>query len=283
MEIVVFGLTLSLMYALIASGFALILGTSRIFDLCYGAYYLVSAYLFSVLAPLLGIFLALILAILIAGSMAWPIHRYLLYPFRETPIVVMVVSCSVAIAIGEVISLIFGTEFKYVPPLWEGSFDLLGANISYQRLLAGGVALLVFTLLWLYLNKTRQGLAIQALIQSAELAGLVGINPKKIQLTVACIGGCLAALSAILVVPVFALTPFIWFDVILLSFAGVVVGGLGSIWGALVAMVIIAFSETLVSFFIPDGGFFRQAVYVFIMVVVLLVRPYGLFGKRGEV
>ena len=282
MEIFIFGLTLSLMYALIASGFALILGTSRIFDLCFGSYYLVSAYLFAVLSPLLGNLPALFLAILLAGSMAWPIHRYLLYPFRETPIVVMVVSCAVAIAIGEIITLIFGTEFKYVPPLWEGSIELLGATISCQRLLAGGVTLIVFTLLWLYLKKTKQGLAIQALIQEAEVAGLVGINPKRIQLTVACIGGGLAALSSILVVPVFCLTPFIWFDAILLSFAGVVVGGLGRIWGALVAMAIIAFSETLVSFFIPDGGFFRQAVYVLIMVIVLLVRPYGLFGKRGE-
>ncbi|MCF8142859.1 MAG: branched-chain amino acid ABC transporter permease [Deltaproteobacteria bacterium] len=282
MEILMFGLTLSLMYALIASGFALILGTSRIFDLCFGSYYLVSAYLFAVLAPILGSFTALVVTIPLAGGMAWPIHRYLLYPFRETPIVVMVLSCAVAIAVGEIITLIFGTEFKYVAPLWEGSIEIVGATLSCQRLLAGGVALIVFTLLWLYLKKTKQGLAIQALIQGTEIAGLVGINPKKIQLIVACIGGGLAALSSILVVPVFCLTPFIWFDAILLSFAGVVVGGLGSIWGALMAMGIIAFSETLVSFFIPNGGFFRQAVYVMIMIIVLLVRPYGLFGKRGE-
>jgi len=282
MEILVFGLTLSLIYGLIVAGFALILGASRIFDLCFGSYYLLAGYSYFVWYGVVGKVPALFLSIFIAVIVAWLIHRHILFRFRETPIVVMVVSASLAIAISEAVTLFFGSDYKYVPPLLEGSVAIFGASIANQRLLAGFVALLALSLLWLYLNRTKQGLGIRALIQQAEIAELAGVRPRNIHLTVACIGAVLGALGSIMVVPIFTLTPHIWLDAILLAFAGVVVGGLGSVWGAFLAMVLIAFSETLVSFLIPEGGFFRQAVYVLIMVIVLLVRPYGIFGKKEE-
>ncbi len=280
MDIFIFALTLSLMYGLIAAGFALILGTSRIFDLCFGSYYMVGAYSYFLCHDTVGKIPGLFLSICIACILAWLIHRFILYKFRETPIVVMVVSTSLAIAISEGIMFFFGSEYMYVPPLWDGSLDVFGASIAHQRLLASVVSISALSLLWFYLNKTKQGLAIRALIQHPEVAELVGIRPRRMHLTVACIGAGLAALGSIMVVPVFTLTPHIWLDAILLAFAGVVVGGMGSVGGALLAMVVIAFSETLVSFLIPEGGFFRQAVYVIIMVIVLLVRPYGFFGKK---
>ncbi len=282
MDILVFAVTLSLMYGLIAAGFALILGTSRIFDLCFGSYYMVGAYAYFVCHGILGKVPALFLSILLACVLAWLIHQFILYKFKDSPIVVMVVSASLAIAIAECLTLFFGSEYKYVPPLWDGCVEIFGATIAYQRLLAGVVALVALALLWLYLNKTKQGMAIRALIQQPEVAEMMGIRPKTMHLTVACIGAGLGALGSIMVVPVFTLTPHIWLDAILLAFAGVVVGGMGSVGGALLAMVVIAFSETLVSFLIPEGGFFRQAVYVVIMVIVLLVRPYGFFGKKEE-
>ena len=282
MDILIFGLTLSLMYGLIAVGFALILGTSRIFDLCFGSYYMVGAYSYFVCYDTLGKVPGLFLSIFVACILAWFIHRFILYKFRETPIFVMVISTALAIAISECITLSFGSEYKYVPPLWDGCVDIFGASIGYQRLLAGLVAIFALSLLWVYLNRTKQGMATRALIQQPEAAELVGIRPRSIHLSVACIGAGLGALGSIMVVPVFSLTPHIWLDAILLAFAGVVVGGLGSVGGALLAMVVIAFSETLVSFLIPEGGFFRQAVYVIIMVIVLLVRPYGFFGKKEE-
>ena len=282
MEIIVFGLTLSLMYGLIASGFALILGTSRIFDLCFGAYYLLGSYSYFVLYPVAGEVPALFLSIFFVGLLAWLIHRFLLYSLRTMPIVVMVVSCALAIAIAEGISLWFGTDYKYIPPQFEGSLEVFGASVAYQRLFAGMVAIFALGLLWFYLNRTKHGLAIRALIQQSEVAQLVGVDPRGIQLRVACIGAWLAALSSITVVPLFSLSPHIWLDAILLSFAGVVVGGLGSIGGAFLAMVVIAFAETMVSFFIQEGGFFKQAVYIGIMIIVLLIRPHGFFGKKEE-
>jgi branched-chain amino acid transport system permease protein len=282
MDILVFGLTLSLMYGLIASGFALILGTSRIFDLCFGSYYMLGAYTYFMCYDTLGKVPGLLLSMFVPCMMAWLIHRFILYKFKETPIVVMVVSTSLAIAISEGITLLFGSDYMYVPPLWEGTVDVFGASIAHQRLLAGIVAICALGSLWFYLNRTKQGMAIRALIQQPEVAELVGIRPRNLHLTVACIGAGLGALGSIMVVPVFTLTPHIWLDAILLAFAGVVVGGMGSVGGALLAMFLIAFSETLVSFLVPEGGFFRQAVYVIIMVIVLLVRPYGLFGKKEE-
>lgn len=282
MEILIFGLTLSLMYGLIVAGFALILGTSRIFDLCFGTYYMLGSYTYLVFYRVFGKIPALFVSIFIVGILAWLIHRILLYPLRTRPIVVMVVSCALAIAIAEGITLWFGTDYKYIPSMFEGSIEIFGASVAYQRLFAGMIAIFTLSLLWFYLNRTKRGLGIRALIQQSEAAQLAGIDPKNVQLTVACIGAWLAALSSVMVVPVFSLSPHIWLDAILLSFAGVVVGGLGSIGGALLAMVVIAFAETSVSFLIKEGGFFKQAVYVAIMIIVLLVRPHGFFGKKEE-
>jgi branched-subunit amino acid ABC-type transport system permease component len=154
MEILVFGLTLSLIYGLIVAGFALILGASRIFDLCFGSYYLLAGYSYFVWYGVVGKVPALFLSIFIAVIVAWLIHRHILFRFRETPIVVMVVSASLAIAISEAVTLFFGSDYKYVPPLLEGSVTIFGASIANQRLLAGFVALLALSLLWLYLNRS---------------------------------------------------------------------------------------------------------------------------------
>ena len=210
MDIFVFGLTLSLMYGLIAAGFALILGTSRIFDLCFGSYYMLAAYSYFVCYAILGKVPSLFVSIFVGCVFAWLIHRFILYRFRETPIVVMVISTALAIAISECITFFFGSEYKYVPPLWEGNVDIFGVSIAHQRLLAGVVSILAMSLLWMYLNKTKQGLAIRALIQQPEVAELVGIKPRNIHLTVACIGAGLGGLGSIMVVPVFTLTPHIW-------------------------------------------------------------------------
>jgi len=283
MDIFVFGLTLSLMYALIAVGFALIMGTSRIFDLSFGAYYLTGAYSFLVLYPVLGKGPALLLSLIISVILAFLIHRFVLYPFRANPLAVLVASCALAMAIAQGIILRFGTEYKYLPPLIEGTTEVFGATIANQRFLAAVVSLVVLALLWFFLNRTKQGLAIRALVQEPEAAQLMGVKPRMCQLIVACIGAALAALAAIMVVSVFSLSPFIWLDALLLAFAGIVLGGLGSIWGALLAMFVIGFAETLVTFLIPGGAFFRQAVYLVIMVIVLVVRPWGFFGKKEEV
>lgn len=280
MDIVIFAVTLGLMYGLIAAGFALILGTSRVFDLCFGTYYMVGAYAYFFCYNTLGKIFGLFFSILVSCVLAWLIHRFILYRFKNTPILVMVVSSALAIAISECIILYFKTEYKYLPPLWDGAFSFMGTTITYQRILAGMVAICTLCLLWFFLNHTKQGMAIRAVMQHPEAAELVGVRPRSIHLSVVCIGAGLSALGSIMVVPVFVLGPHIWLDAILLAFAGVVVGGLGSVGGALFAMFIIAFCETLVSSLISEGGFFRQAVYVVIMVVILLVRPYGLFGKK---
>lgn len=282
MDIVVYALTLGLMYGLTATGFSLILGTSRIYDCCFGMYYLLGGYFYYIFYPVLGVLPAGFLSILVVAIMAWLIHKFILYHFRASPNVVMVVSCSLAIGIGEAIILLFGTEFKYIPPLWEGTVTIFEASLPYQRILAGVVSLLALSSLWFYLNRTKQGLGIRALIQQLDAAQLAGIDPKRVQLTVACIGSGLAALSAIMVVPVFCLSPHIWLDAMLLAFAGVVVGGLGKVWGAFLAMLVVAFAETLVSFAVSEGGFFRQAAYVSVMVIVILIRPHGFFGKKEE-
>jgi len=279
-----FGLTLSLVYGLIAVGFALIFGCSRIFDLSFGAYYLVGGYTYFGLTHIVGVGrpAAVILALVCSTFLAWLIHRFVLYPLRKNPIAVLISSVAIALVIQQIIIILFETEFRAPSALIGGTTTLFGATLANQRYLAGGVALVCMALLWLFLNKTKQGQGIGALVTQPEAAQLMGVDPKAAQLTVACIGGLFAGLAGLLTTPVFSLHPWVWLDALLLAFAGVVIGGLGSIPGCLLAMFIVGFSETLVSFLIYGGAFFKEAVYLVIMVIVLLVRPWGLFGKSEE-
>ena len=280
MDIFIFGLTLGLMYALIVAGFALILGTSRIVDMTYGMYYTVSAYSFYYFTPTLGVGISALLSIVITVILALLIHRFILYPLRANFIAVMIASAALAYALQRAIVLLFGTQPKFAPLLIQGATEVFGATIYNQRLLGGGLAILCLGLLWLFLNRTKRGQGIRAIVEQPQAATLVGVNRKTSHVIVACISAGLAALGGITVAPVFMLTPTTWLTVLLLSFSCVVVAGMGSIFGVLIAVFIIAYVEVIVSSFIPRGAFFRGAVYLIIMVVVLLIRPWGFLGKK---
>jgi len=269
-----------LIYGLTAVGFALIFGTCRIFDLAFGSYYLVGAYSFFGLAPVVGNGAALFLSLLISIAVALLIHRFVLFPLRKFPIRVLVASAGLALAIQQGIILVFGSTFRSIPYLVEGTTRVAGVIIENQRFLAGGVAIVALILLWLFLTKTKLGLGIRALEQHPEAAELIGIEPRTSQLIVASIGALFAALGSTLSLSLFVLTPLAWLDALLLAFVAVVVGGLGSTWGAFAGVFIIAYAETVVGFFVPKGGFLRVAIYLGIMVIVLLARPWGFFGQK---
>lgn len=282
MEILINGLLLSLCIALTAVGFVLLFGTSRIFDLNYGGYYLLAGYVGVSLYSKIGIGPAILAAIASAMLLALFTHRFIIWPLRADPHTVLIATAAFIMIIAHAFVLTYGSEFYYFPPLVEGSTNILGAIVVTQRLLAALVAAVFMVLLWLFLTRTKIGSAIRAVEQQPEAAQLVGVEPRTVQFVVAVVAAFLVALAAILITPIGVLYPHMWLDIIVLSCAIVVVGGLGSIWGCLVAAMVVGFSETLVSFVIPGGGFLKQGIYLLIMVIILLVRPWGLFGLKEE-
>jgi branched-chain amino acid transport system permease protein len=154
----------------------------------------------------------------------------------------------------------------------------LGITVEYQRLLIIGVVIAVMAILWLFLSKTKLGIAIRATANDAEVANLMGISVSKTLLMTMGIGTALAAIAAALMAPLWVFYPYAWMAPLTMILAIVVLGGLGSLKGSIIGAFIIALVETLVVFLIPEYGYLRTVIALLAMIIVLSVRPGGLFG-----
>jgi branched-chain amino acid transport system permease protein len=178
--------------------------------------------------------------------------------------------------------LIFTGDFLSVPSLVGGFFKVSDVKIFYQQLLTFSMALIILGLLWLLLMKTKLGLAIRSTAEDREVANLMGMNESRVALITMGISVGLAGFTGAVVVPLTTLYPFMWMHPLIMMMAVVVLGGLGSIKGSFVGAYILGFAEALVVFVAPMGAFLKGSVALSIMILVLLIRPEGLFGVAFE-
>jgi len=278
-EIIVSGLILGGLYALLSVGFSLINGVARILNLAHGALYLLSAYLIYSLLPL-GLGPAIIISLVLIVLIGLLIYKLLIGPLREKELRAAVVTLALALVIQESIKLIFGPEIKSIPNLITGFSTVLGVRVVNQKLLALVVAIAITTALWLFIQRTKQGKAIRAMVQNMDVAKLVGINIRKVLMISMGISVLLAGFAAVLFAPVYFISPTGW-TILFRTFPVIVLGGLGSIKGSFLAAFILAFSEKIVEYTV-GGGYIVQIVTFAIMISVLLIRPTGLFGKSTK-
>jgi branched-chain amino acid transport system permease protein len=159
---------------------------------------------------------------------------------------------------------------------------VLGVSVPYQRLLILVVAAAMLGGVWFLLYRTRLGLAIRSTANDIEVATLMGMNVHRIAMATVAISVALAAVAGVVVSPVFVVDPFMWLAPLVTMLAIVVLGGLGSIKGSLIGALIIGYVEAITVFTLPGGAYLKGAVALLIMVIVLLVRPEGLFGVAFE-
>jgi branched-chain amino acid transport system permease protein len=169
-----------------------------------------------------------------------------------------------------------------VPSLIKDYFTVFGVKVSFQQLLTFFVALIVMLVLWFFLFKTKLGLAIRSMAQDREVANLMGINESRVAMITMGISVGLAAFTGAIVVPLTVLAPLMWMHPLIMMMAVVVLGGLGSLKGCFIGAYILGFAEALVVFLVPAGAFLKGAVALSIMILVLLIRPEGLFGVTFE-
>jgi branched-chain amino acid transport system permease protein len=185
-------------------------------------------------------------------------------------------------AFQEVMTLIFTGTYLSVPSLIGGYLVILGVKVFYQQLLTFCLALLVMAALWILLMKTKLGLAIRSTAQDKEVANLMGINEAQVAMMTMGISVGLAAFTGAVVVPLTILEPSMWMHPLIMMMAVVVLGGLGSLKGSFMGAYILGFAEAMVVFLAPKGAFLKGSVALSIMIVVLLIRPEGLFGVSFE-
>jgi branched-chain amino acid transport system permease protein len=283
-DILISGLVNSGVYALLALGFSLIFGVARIVNIAHTAFYMLAAFaLYGLLVvggmPLL---LAIPLAVVAVVALSLVCYKLVIEPVRQHESAVLIATIALALIFQESLLVSFGGSFLGIPNAVEGVTSIIGVRVSYQRLIVLAVVAVTLVATWYLLNRTRLGLAIRAAANDQEIANLMGINVSRVAMYTVGISVALAAIAGVVVAPVFVVDPLMWLAPLVTMLAIVVLGGLGSLKGSVIGAFIIGYVEAITVFAVPSGSYLKGAVALSIMIVVLLLRPEGLFGVVFE-
>jgi branched-chain amino acid transport system permease protein len=279
-EIVIYGAVTSAIYAMLAVGFTLIFGVARVLNLSHGAFYALGAYFTYTYNGLLKIplLLAALLAVTTVAVFGVAMERVLVRPLRHSGLAVLMITLAMSLLIEQVLLLTFGSEYQNVQSLVSEKVMVFGVDIGGQRLLALGVSVVVISGLWLFIHSTRLGNAILAVSQDAEGAQYMGININRVFAIVMGLSAALAATAGVLVAPFLTVQPGMGLVPMTKAFSIVILGGLGSIRGSLLAAAVLGYSETLVGYLVSSS--LTELVSLVAILLVLILRPAGLFGKH---
>ena len=275
------GLLAGAYYLLIALGLSLIFSLGGIVNLAHGAFYAIGAYLAVTIGRQLGFTGALLLSPVAVGILGVVVERLLLRRFyKADPTLSLLLTFGLAMVAEQVLRMVYGA-----PPLsWEIPQALRGQFVvgdffypKYRTLLIG-VAVACVIGLWLLLQRTPFGRVVRAGVQNPEMVGALGISLEPYMAAVAFIGIGLAGLAGVMLAPIFAVHPAMGQEIITSAFVVVVIGGLGSFWGVVIAAVIVGMAKGLVT----AMGYpqYSEAAIYLLMLLVLLLRPRGLLGER---
>lgn len=280
LQILLNGVVIGGLYALTAIGLTTILGVMRITFLAHGAFYMLGAIFTYKLVTGLGLnfFPAALLAaggIYVLGVL---VEKFTIRPMRHDELKVMILTLSLAFIAEEVAKILWGPQYKNMPPYLMGNISLGGIGLEKQRLLAFVVAVVLVTAFLVFLKKTRMGKAIRMVAQDERAAMLLGINVDRIHAVTFGIGVALAASAAILLSPIYLIYPSMGWTPLMRSFAIVILGGMGSIEGTIAAGVIFGIIEMLTGYFLSPT---LVTINIFlVLILVILFKPAGLFGTR---
>ncbi|WP_458187218.1 ABC transporter permease [Haladaptatus sp. NG-WS-4] len=276
------GLTIGMVYVLLAAGLSVIFGVMDVINFAHGEFFALGAYLaFALAAPLggAGFWVALLVAPLLVAVVGAVVERTTLRPlYGRNPLYHILLTFGLVLILNDLITLVWGKQAKpFGPPaLLDGPVTVFGvSNSLYSYFIVGiGVALSVGT--WWALNNTRFGLVVRAGSQDREMVRNLGIDIDRYYTVVFAFGAALAALAGIVLGAYQNVNPSMGNSVIIPAFVIVVLGGLGSFRGAVIGGVAVGVIQTLARAYFP---FFEGLVVFILMILVLLVRPEGLFGN----
>ncbi|MFB4210618.1 branched-chain amino acid ABC transporter permease [Shouchella sp. JSM 1781072] len=279
---IVNGLTVGSVYSLVALGLTLVYGILHIPNFAHGALYMVGGYITLLSMTSLGVpyFVAMFIAILVVGVLAMLMQRLVFHPLRHSPpIHDKIAAIGVLLFLEALVQLIWGAEYRSVTTPFTEVVSILGITVTQQRILIIFAAVIVMILLQLFLKKTKTGSAIVAMSQNREGAFLVGVNANKVALLTFFISGALAAVAASIASPINLVYPGMGHLVILKAFVIIIIGGMGSIPGAIVGGYILGITESLGATFISST--YSDLIAFVLLVFILTMRPQGLFAKKG--
>jgi len=278
-QIVIQGALLSGLYALIALGFTMIFGVGRVLNLAHAGYVMVAGYMYFWASYMMGLPIGVSFAIAIATSTGLAVGTYMAWVrrFLYNPTVVFVSTLILALLLEHIMTLAFFRENINVPPIVVGNIQILGYSFSNNLIAALIASWICIAGVLLFVRRTHMGRAMRALAMDRRGAIISGINPHRVNLTTWALSGALAGVAGIFYSSYTFLVPSLWVAPLIMSFAIVVIGGLGSIEGTLAGAHIVGFMETATVLAINEK--LRSVPGLVIMIIVLVVRPKGLFGR----
>ena len=274
---------------LMAAGLTLIYGVMRILNIAHGSLYALGAYAAASLSaawlaaglPAVGTYAMLLVAALLVGAIAGPlIERGLLrWMYGKEEVVLLLITYAAFLILEDAIKLIWGVDSRLLPEPYAlpGNFDLGGLPFPYYNLILIGAAVVTGLVLAFALYRTRHGKLLLSVIHDREISAAMGINVDRVYLVTFAVGAALAGLGGALTAPAIAVSPGIGVEVIVLSFAVVVIGGLGSLGGAALGALLVGIVRSIAVRYWPEVELF--SIYA-VMALVLIARPKGLFASQ---
>ncbi len=283
MGILIYGTINSFVFVLIAIGFALVYGISRLPNFAHGALYILAGFLtWSFLLKLgLNYATSIILALIIVAGIGAAVYRFLLIRIRGMEASEIIASLAIGFAIMEGLRFAgFRGKTYTLPTFLEGTITIADVPVDFQRLIIIGVGILLIVVLWLFTHYTKVGLALRAIAQDEHAALMLGIDSDLTALIALALGSFLAGLAAIVILPLGSITVGAGYNILINAIAVCIIGGLGSLGGAVLASFILGFAQSLTVHFV--GAQWQMVVALLSIIIILIARPSGLLGRQKE-
>jgi branched-chain amino acid transport system permease protein len=279
-DIILNSLVLGGVFLIVAIGLNIIYGLSRVMNLAHGSIYALGAYASATLMYLgANFFLALIVAPLLVALVGLAIERTVIAPMRKRSIVyTLILTYGLMFLIDGLIKYFWGNEPKFIklPLFLQDTVPVLGTHYPVYRLATLFVIAATMTGLWLFLEKTKTGVTLRAASTIPEMVSCLGINMKLVHMGAFMLGCAMAAIAGVIAGPLYTIDPIMGHEMLIRSFVVIVIGGLGSLRGAVIAALIIGAVQTLAEFFITD---LAMVIVYMLMAVILAFMPRGILGE----
>ena len=292
------GLALGLLFALVALGFMLIIGVMEVINLAHGSLFALGAYVavalvtpegglrLAALAPWfatpipLRFVVALCFAPLVVAGVGMLLELCLRRTYGRDPLYGLLLTFGAALVIEELIRLVWGPTERFLPlpPSISGGVKLGDLIYSVYRFFASAFAIGMILLLWLFLQRTRYGALIKAGAHDSEMVRALGVNLRRLRLLVFAFGTALAAVAGIVMAPIWGVRPHVGVDAVVPAFVVIVLGGVGSFWGAVIAGLLVGMVVGLTGAFATAWSL--VSMYI-LLILVVTIRGRGLLGKKS--
>jgi branched-subunit amino acid ABC-type transport system permease component len=276
------GLAVGMLFLLVASGLSLIFGLMGVVNFAHGSLFMIGAYVGLVVFDSTGVFLlALLVAPFVVAGIGVLMEYFTLRPlYGSDPLYQILLTFGIALILDELVVLVWGPNaLSFGTPSWaQATLSVAGGSFPAYRLFVIGLGAVVAVAVYLFLQRTRYGLVVRAGTDNREMVEASGINVKRAFTIMFTVGAAMAAVGGVAAGPMTSAYPAMGLEMVIEAFVVVVIGGLGSFRGSVVGALLAGLVQAFSNFYLPS----LSSIIIFaLMVVILLVRPAGLFGTEG--